>query len=84
MHNEMHTGLSLEILHSSTSEQHLRTHNGDEVLAMQLQHQLDHEVAEVHTLDLAAEGLFFCHICQSDLSHMTPERRTQHINRSVF
>ncbi|XP_051940794.1 structure-specific endonuclease subunit SLX4 isoform X2 [Hippocampus zosterae] len=72
-----------EILHSSTSEQHLRTHDSDEVLAMQLQHQLDHEVAEVHTPDLAAEGLFFCHICQRDLSHMTPERRTQHINRCL-
>ncbi|XP_077379669.1 uncharacterized protein slx4 isoform X2 [Festucalex cinctus] len=75
--------LQPEILQTSTSEHHLRPQDSDEVLAMQLQQQLDHEAAEVHTLDLATEDLFFCHICHRSLSHMTPEGRTQHINRCL-
>ncbi|XP_061130096.1 structure-specific endonuclease subunit SLX4 isoform X1 [Syngnathus typhle] len=72
-----------EIPQSSTSEHHLRLQDSDEVLAMRMQKQLDHEAAEVHTLDLAAEGLFFCHICHRNVSHMTPEGRAQHINRCL-
>ncbi|XP_077427168.1 uncharacterized protein slx4 isoform X2 [Vanacampus margaritifer] len=78
-----HVPLQSEILQSSTSERHLRPQDSDEVLAMRLQQRLDHEAAEAHTLDLAAEGLFFCHICHRSLSHMTPEGRTQHINRCL-
>lgn len=33
-------------------------------------------------MDLEDGGLFFCQICHKDLSHMTPEGRTQHLNRS--
>lgn len=56
--------------------------DSDEVLALQLQQELDREAAEVQTVDLEDGGLFFCQICHRDLSHMTPEGRTQHLNRS--
>ncbi|XP_061625421.1 structure-specific endonuclease subunit SLX4 isoform X1 [Phyllopteryx taeniolatus] len=72
-----------EVLQSSTSGHHLRPQDSDEAVAMRLQQQLDREATEVHSLDLAAEGLFFCHICHRALSHMTPEGRTQHINRCL-
>lgn len=50
----------------------------DEALALRLQHELDREARPV---DLEDEGLFFCQLCNKDLSHMTPNGRTQHINR---
>lgn len=56
--------------------------DSDEALALQLQQQLDREAAEAQTVDLEAGGLFFCQICHRDLSHMTPEGRAQHLNRS--
>ncbi|XP_055013926.1 structure-specific endonuclease subunit SLX4 isoform X2 [Boleophthalmus pectinirostris] len=34
-------------------------------------------------MHLEDEGLFFCQLCNKDLSHMTPEGRTQHINRCL-
>ncbi|XP_061685272.1 structure-specific endonuclease subunit SLX4 isoform X2 [Syngnathoides biaculeatus] len=70
-------------LSSPESDCHLRVQDNDEALAMRLQKQLDREAAVVHSLDLAAEGFFLCHICHRGLSHMTPEGRTQHINRCL-
>ncbi|XP_037546087.1 structure-specific endonuclease subunit SLX4 [Nematolebias whitei] len=57
--------------------------DSDEALALQLQQQLDREAAEAQTVDLEDGGLFFCQICHRDLSHMTPEGRTQHLNRCL-
>ncbi|XP_069023082.1 structure-specific endonuclease subunit SLX4 isoform X1 [Embiotoca jacksoni] len=57
--------------------------DGDEALALRLQQELDSEAARVRTVDLEDRGLFFCQICSRDLSHMTPEGRTQHINRCL-
>lgn len=54
----------------------------DEALALKLQQELDREAAEAETVDLEDGGLFFCQICHRDLSHMTPDGRTQHLNRS--
>nr|XP_046263799.1 structure-specific endonuclease subunit SLX4 isoform X2 [Scatophagus argus] len=57
--------------------------DSDEALALRLQQELDMEAAQVQIVDLEDGGLFFCHICQKDLSHMTPEGRTQHLNRCL-
>ncbi|KAK5899696.1 hypothetical protein CesoFtcFv8_009148 [Champsocephalus esox] len=57
--------------------------NGDEALALRLQQELDREAAGVQSVDLEEGGLFFCQICHRDLSHMTPEGRTQHLNRCL-
>lgn len=55
--------------------------DSDEVLALQLQEELDREAVRAQTVDLMDGGLFFCHICSKDLTHMTPEGRTHHVNR---
>ncbi|KAL6110334.1 slx4 [Pungitius sinensis] len=57
--------------------------DSDEALALRLQQQLDREAAEARTADLEDRGLFFCQICHRALSHMTPEGRTQHLNRCL-
>ncbi|XP_029286358.1 structure-specific endonuclease subunit SLX4 [Cottoperca gobio] len=62
---------------------HLQPQDSDEALAQRLQQELDREAAEAQTVDLEEGGLFFCQICQRDLSHMTPEGRTQHLNRCL-
>ncbi|XP_077460586.1 structure-specific endonuclease subunit SLX4 isoform X2 [Stigmatopora argus] len=61
----------------------LPSQDSDEALAMRLQQQLDREASEIHKMDLATEGLFFCHICHRNISHMTSEGRTKHINRCL-
>lgn len=57
--------------------------DSDEALAVQLQQELDREAVQAQVVDLVDGGLFFCQICHRDLTHMTPEGRTQHLNRSV-
>ncbi|XP_015822872.3 structure-specific endonuclease subunit SLX4 isoform X1 [Nothobranchius furzeri] len=56
---------------------------GDEGVAVRLQQQLDREAAKAQMVDLEDGGLFFCQICHRDLSHMTHEGRTQHLNRCL-
>lgn len=53
--------------------------SSDEALALQLQKELDRE----SRADVDDGGLFFCQLCQKDLSAMSPQLRTQHINRCV-
>ncbi|XP_026158990.1 structure-specific endonuclease subunit SLX4 [Mastacembelus armatus] len=67
----------------TSSSSGLLLEDSDEALALQLQQELDREAAEAHTVDLEDEGLFFCQICHKDLSHMTPEGRTRHLNRCL-
>lgn len=58
--------------------------DSDEALALHLQEELDREaqaVAQGSLVDLEQGGLFFCQLCQKDLSAMSPTGRTQHINR---
>ncbi|XP_053712738.1 structure-specific endonuclease subunit SLX4-like [Synchiropus splendidus] len=71
--------------HSSNerAESCLLNVDSDEALALHLQQELDREAAAVQTVNLEDGGLYFCQICQRDLSHMTPEGRMQHTNRCL-
>lgn len=57
----------------------------DERLALRLQQELDKEYEtqeqERRVVDVDQGGLFFCQLCFRDLSAMTAQLRTQHINR---
>ncbi|KAL6461954.1 hypothetical protein MHYP_G00300990 [Metynnis hypsauchen] len=55
----------------------------DEALAVRLQQQLDREAETQAVVDLEDRGLFFCQLCHKDLSAMSPQLRTQHINRCL-
>lgn len=63
------------------SHGHLEPEDSDEALAKQLQQELDREAMQAQTVDLMDGGLFFCHVCNKDLTRMTPKGRTQHVNR---
>ncbi|KAK9539880.1 hypothetical protein VZT92_002366 [Zoarces viviparus] len=69
--------------HSFSTGLHPEPQDSDRALALQLQQELDREAAETQVVDLEDRGLFFCQICHRDLSHMTPEGRTQHLNRCL-
>ncbi|KAJ8367309.1 hypothetical protein AAFF_G00320930 [Aldrovandia affinis] len=57
---------------------------GDQALALRLQEEMDREAqGREEMVDLEQGGLFFCQICQRDLSVMSPLHRTQHINRCL-
>uniref|UniRef100_A0A8B9Q2N1 Structure-specific endonuclease subunit SLX4 n=1 Tax=Apteryx owenii TaxID=8824 RepID=A0A8B9Q2N1_APTOW len=51
----------------------------DGALALALQQEIKEKVPE----SLEEEGLFFCQICQKDLSAMNTTRREQHVNRCL-
>ncbi|XP_022524366.2 structure-specific endonuclease subunit SLX4 [Astyanax mexicanus] len=55
----------------------------DEALARRLQQQLDHEAETQAVVDTEGKGLFLCQLCYKDLSAMSPQLRTQHINRCL-
>ncbi|XP_020391987.2 structure-specific endonuclease subunit SLX4 [Rhincodon typus] len=56
-----------------------RSADSDLALAWTIQQEL--ETTNAYTLE--DNGLFFCVICQKDLSNMNSARRTQHINRCL-
>lgn len=66
---------------SFSSNCHPEPADSDEALALQLQDELDREAERAQAVDLTDGGLFFCHLCNKNLTHMTPEGRTQHVNR---
>ncbi|XP_011610823.2 structure-specific endonuclease subunit SLX4 [Takifugu rubripes] len=66
-----------------SSNGHLEPEDSDEALALQLQEELDREAVRAQAGDLMDGGLFFCHICNKELTHMTPAGRTQHVNRCL-
>lgn len=59
--------------------QHTEDVSSDEALALQLQEELDRE----SRTDVDNGGLFFCQLCQKNLSAMSPQLRTRHINRCL-
>ncbi|XP_066514199.1 structure-specific endonuclease subunit SLX4-like [Hoplias malabaricus] len=66
---------------SSQIQEPMEESESDEVLALRLQQQLDREAETVVPMD---DGdLFFCQLCHKDLSSMSPQLRTQHINRCL-
>ncbi|XP_017575200.2 structure-specific endonuclease subunit SLX4 [Pygocentrus nattereri] len=65
------------------SQDHLEEPESDEALALRLQQQLDREAETQAVVDLEDGGLFFCQLCHKNLSAMSPQLRTQHINRCL-
>ncbi|XP_075903920.1 structure-specific endonuclease subunit SLX4 isoform X2 [Nelusetta ayraudi] len=62
---------------------HAGPEDSDEALALRMQQDLDREAAQAQMVDLEDGGLFFCHICGRDLTHMTPGGRSLHVNRCL-
>ncbi|KAF6127292.1 SLX4 structure-specific endonuclease subunit [Phyllostomus discolor] len=52
----------------------------DGAVALALQQEFQQERASTHDDGLEEKGLFFCQICQKDLSAMNVTRREQHVN----
>ncbi|KAF5897896.1 structure-specific endonuclease subunit SLX4, partial [Clarias magur] len=55
----------------------------DELVAQRLQRQLDGESESRAAVDVEGGGLFFCQLCYKDLSAMSHQLRTLHINRCL-
>lgn len=53
----------------------------DTAVALALQQELGQEQASAPNDSLEETGLFFCQICQKNLSAMNVTRRQQHVNR---
>ncbi|XP_030638722.1 structure-specific endonuclease subunit SLX4 [Chanos chanos] len=57
---------------------------GDEALALKLQQELDREAEALAQRQADVDvGDFSCQLCQKDLSALTPQLRTEHINRCL-
>lgn len=50
-------------------------------MALALQQEFGQEQASLRDENLEETGLFFCQICQKNLSAMNVTRREQHVNR---
>ncbi|XP_066238795.1 structure-specific endonuclease subunit SLX4 [Saccopteryx leptura] len=57
--------------------------DSDTAVALALQQEFGQERASSHEDGLEEKGLFFCQICQKNLSAMNPTRREQHVNRCL-
>ncbi|XP_022372484.1 structure-specific endonuclease subunit SLX4 isoform X1 [Enhydra lutris kenyoni] len=55
----------------------------DAAVALALQHEFGEQRAPAQEADLEETGLFFCQICQKNLSAMNVTRREQHVNRCL-
>lgn len=65
------------------SEPALPSTESDAAVALALQQELGQERASAHGDGLEEKGLFFCQICQKNLSAMNATRREQHVNRCL-
>uniref|UniRef100_F7ER10 Structure-specific endonuclease subunit SLX4 n=1 Tax=Ornithorhynchus anatinus TaxID=9258 RepID=F7ER10_ORNAN len=61
----------------------LSTMESDAALALALQQEFGRERSSENADSLEQKGLFFCQICQKDLSAMNATRREQHVNRCL-
>ncbi|XP_055265324.1 structure-specific endonuclease subunit SLX4 isoform X2 [Moschus berezovskii] len=61
----------------------LPTTESDTAVALDLQQELGQEPASAPNDSLEETGLFFCQICQKNLSAMNVTRRQQHVNRCL-
>lgn len=59
----------------------LPTTESDTAVALALQQELGQEQVSAPDDSLEEKGLFFCQICQKNLSAMNVTRRQQHMNR---
>ncbi|XP_040491345.1 structure-specific endonuclease subunit SLX4 isoform X2 [Ursus maritimus] len=55
----------------------------DAAVALALQQEFGQQRASAHEANLEEMGLFFCQICQKNLSAMNVTRREQHVNRCL-
>ncbi|XP_012921093.1 structure-specific endonuclease subunit SLX4 isoform X2 [Heterocephalus glaber] len=57
--------------------------DSDAAVALVLQQEFGREGASAHDDNLEEKGLFFCQMCQKNLSAMNVTRREQHVNRCL-
>ena len=68
------------LLHSVEYKPTLHAADSDAAMALALQQEFRREEASRHD-SLEEKGLFFCQMCQKNLSAMNVTRREQHVNR---
>ncbi|XP_051023519.1 structure-specific endonuclease subunit SLX4 isoform X2 [Acomys russatus] len=61
----------------------LHATDSDAAMALALQQEFGREKVSSHHDSLEEKGLFFCQMCQKNLSAMTVTRREQHVNRCL-
>ncbi|XP_040604097.1 structure-specific endonuclease subunit SLX4 isoform X2 [Mesocricetus auratus] len=72
-----------EIAVENESKPRLRATDSDDAMALALQQEFRREEASYHHDSLEEKGLFFCQMCQKNLSAMNVTRREQHVNRCL-
>lgn len=65
------------------NEYKLDATDSDAAMALALQQEFRREEASSHHDSLEEKGLFFCQMCQKNLSAMNVTRREQHVNRCL-
>ncbi|XP_052053886.1 structure-specific endonuclease subunit SLX4 isoform X2 [Apodemus sylvaticus] len=65
------------------NEYKLHAADSDAAVALALQQEFRREEASSHHDSLEEKGLFFCQMCQKNLSAMNVTRREQHVNRCL-
>ncbi|KAM4813912.1 structure-specific endonuclease subunit SLX4 isoform 2-T2 [Urocitellus parryii] len=72
-----------EMVAGNGYEPRLPATDSDAAVALALQQEFGREAASAHNGSLEENGLFFCQMCQKNLSSMNVTRREQHVNRCL-
>ncbi|KAM5131253.1 structure-specific endonuclease subunit SLX4 isoform 3-T4 [Callospermophilus lateralis] len=72
-----------EMVAGNGYEPRLPATDNDAAVALALQQEFGREAASAHNGSLEENGLFFCQMCQKNLSAMNVTRREQHVNRCL-